>query len=127
MDKHKHHEHLIRELTAQLQPIFKKSPQAIYLYLDDIHKSCNKKFSGLLGYKTPAEWVKNEYPLDDIAEKDQKKAVKAYMAASRKFEASSLSVTLVTQAKKKILVTIVMTPVTYKDEVFVLHFISKKK
>lgn len=126
MDQHKHHEHLVEELTEQLRPIFSKSSQAIYLYLDDLHKSCNKKFSDLLGYSSPAEWAKNEYPLDDVLEVDQEKAVQAYMAASKKLESTSLSASLVTKNKKKIPVTIIMSPITYKDEVFVLHFISKK-
>ena len=127
MDQHKHHEHLIKELTEQLKPIFSKSTQAVYLYLDDLHKACNKKFSDLVGYSSPAEWAKNEFPLDDVAEKDQEKTVKAYMAASRKLESTSLVATIVTKRGKKVPVTIVMAPVTYKDEVFVLHFISKKK
>lgn len=93
-----HHEHLIRELTEQLEPIFSHSPQGIYLYLDDTHKSCNKKFAEMLGYSSPEEWVANEYPIGDVIEKEQEKGIKAYMDASREYKATTLPITW----KKKI-------------------------
>lgn len=46
MAQDEHHEHLIKELADQLEPVFSNSPQAIYLYLDDTHKICNQKFAG---------------------------------------------------------------------------------
>lgn len=122
-----HHEHLVKELTEMLGPIFKKSPQAIYLYLDDEHKSCNKKFADLLGYKSPAEWAKNLYPISDVAEKDQEKGIKAYMDASRKLKSSSFSGTWKTKKGKLVKTEVSMVPIPYKNEVFVLHFISKQK
>ncbi len=122
-----HHEHLIKEVSLMLKPVLSKSPQAIYVYLDDAHKICNEKFAKMLGYKTVNEWVKNEYPLDDILEKEQPKAIKAYMNASEGYEASSISLTLVKKNKRTIKANVIMTPFIYKDEVFVLHFISPKK
>ncbi len=65
MTHDQHHEHLIAEVEELYKPILSKSPQAIYIYLDDEHKTCNKKFSSLLGYKSVKEWVDNEYPLAD--------------------------------------------------------------
>lgn len=121
-----HHEHLIKELALQLEPVLSKSPQAIYLYLDDEHKICNKKFADMLGYKSVKEWVKNEYPLDDVAEETQDKAVKAFLDASQKFKASTLTGSFVKKDGKKIKAEIFMVPVSYKNEVFVLHFITKK-
>jgi PAS domain S-box-containing protein len=122
-----HHEHLVKELSDQLEPIFSQSPQAIYLYLDDEHKSCNKKFSGMLGYKSPQEWVDNDYPIGDVIDKDQEKVIEAYMNASRQLQASTLPVTWVSKSGKKIKTTITMAPITYKNEVFVLHFITETK
>src|SRR3989344_7238448 len=116
-----HHEHLIKELTEQLEPVFSKSPQGIYLYLDDEHKACNKKFAEMLGYKSPEEWVANEYPVDDIAKEDQEKGIKAYMDASRKLIASTLPETWIRKDEKKIHTMVTMAPITYKGEVFVLH------
>lgn len=122
-----HHEHLVKELTESLEPVFSNSPQAIYLYLDDAHKSCNQKFADLLGYKSIEEWVKNEAPVSDIDEKDQEKVINAYYDASRKFKASQLLANIVTKKGKKIKTTITMVPITYRNEVFVLHFISTTK
>lgn len=123
----KHHEHLVKELTEQLEPVFSNSPQGIYLYLDDEHKSCNKKFADMLGYKSTQEWVDNEFPISDVAEEDQEKGIQAYMNASRKLIASTLSGTLIRKDGKKIKTEITMVPITYRNEVFVLHFISEKK
>lgn len=122
-----HHEHLIKELTEQLEPLFSTSPQAIYLYLDDEHKSCNKKFADMLGYSSPQEWVDNEYPVGDIVEEDQEKGINAYMDASRNLKASTLPAIWVTKKGKKIKSVVTMVPLTYRNEVFVLHFISVNK
>ena len=122
-----HHEHLVKELAEQLEPVFSNSPQAIYLYLDDEHKICNQKFADMLGYKSIKEWVKNQYPISDVLEKDQEKGIKAYMNASRKLRASTLSATFVRKDGKKKKADIIMVPITYKEEVFVLHFVSEAK
>jgi len=127
MSHNEHHEHLIAEVSEMLQPMLSKSPQAIYVYLDDEHKFCNEKFAKMLGYKTPQEWVGNLYPVSDVLEKDQKKTITAYMDASRKFKASTLMATLVTKKGKKLKAEVVMAPFTYADEVFVLHFITPIK
>jgi PAS domain S-box-containing protein len=122
-----HHEHLIRELAEQLEPVFSGSPQAIYLYLDDEHKTCNKKFSDMLGYKSVDEWVANEFPVSDVLEADQKRVINAYMNASRKLEASSVLATMVTKDGNKIKCQVILAPLSYKGETFVLHFISEEK
>lgn len=121
-----HHEHIIKELAEQLQPVLSKSPQAIYLYLDDEHKICNQKFADMLGYKSVKEWEDNEYPLDDVAKEDQDKGVKAYMDASQNLKASSLKGNLIKKDGKKISVEIIMAPVSFKNEIFVIHFITEK-
>ena len=53
-----HHEELIKGISNQMGTILSSSEQAIYIYLDDIHKVCNKKFASLLGYSSPEEWAK---------------------------------------------------------------------
>lgn len=121
-----HHEHLIAELAEQLEPVLSNSSQAIYLYLDDEHKTCNQEMANMLGYKSVEEWVNNETPLDDVLESDQNKVVDAYMSASRELKASTFNVTVVRKDDKQIDVEVIMVPISYKDEVFVLHFISSK-
>ncbi len=116
----------MKEMAQMFGPLFKKSSQAIYLYLDDEHKICNEKFAKLLGYKSPREWVKNLYPVDDLARKDQKKGIKAFMEASNKLKASTVSGTWIRKGGKKINTNVTMVPFPYSGEVFVLHFISPK-
>ena len=127
MSHNPHHEHIIKELTEMLEPVFSHCPQGVYLYLDDEHKNCNKKFAAMLGYKSPQEWVDNLYPVDDLDKTDQAKGIKAYMDASQKYKSSTLPATWVRKDGKKVKTTVTMVPISYKDEVFVLHFISPKK
>jgi len=124
---HDQHAHLVHEVGTMLEPILSKSPQGVYIYLDDAHKTCNKKYAQMMGYKSVKEWVDNEYPLDDVDEKDQQKGIKAYMNAAEKLQASSTTATLVKQNKRKFKAEIIMVPFTYKKEVFVLHFVTPKK
>jgi len=49
------HEEMIAELTAQFQPILDRSPQGVYLWLDEQHKICNERMAQLFGY-TVTEW-----------------------------------------------------------------------
>jgi PAS domain S-box-containing protein len=121
-----HHEQLVRELAEQLKPIFSNSPQAIYLYLDDTHKICNQKFADLLGYNSISDWVENETPVSDVTESDQEKVIRAYGQASENFKASQLSVRINTKNGETINTQVIMVPITYKEEVFVIHFISKE-
>lgn len=122
-----HHAHLVKELAEQLEPVFSNSPQAIYLYLDDEHKICNKKFADMLGYSSVQKWVENQYPIGDVIEADQEKGIKAYMEASEKLKASKLSVTFVRKGGKKRKAEVIMVPIIYRNEVFVLHFITQEK
>lgn len=122
-----HHEHLVKELSEQLEPVFSNSPQAIYLYLDDEHKICNQKFADLLQYNSIEEWVSNPTPVADIAEEDQPKVIEAYGKASEHFKASTVSVAAIRKDDKKIKIKLIMAPITYRKEVFVIHFISEEK
>jgi hypothetical protein len=122
-----HHEHLLLEINELFGPLLKESKKAIYIYLDDEHKTCNKKFADLLGYKSVEEWVKFEFPVSDVLESDQEKVVEAYMGASKKFKSSEVTVTLVKKDGKKIKAGVLMIPFSYGNEIFVLHFITPQK
>src|SRR3989344_5774031 len=118
-----HHEHLVKELAEQLEPVFSNSPQAVYIYLDDEHKICNQKFADMLGYKSVGEWVANEFPVGDVSEKDQEKVIKAYGEASENLKANTVSATVVRKDGKEVRVNVILAPITYKNEVFVIHFV----
>lgn len=58
MDAHRHHEGLVAGLYRQLKDIFESSEPAVYLYLDDIHKACDKL--NLLSYYS--QWCTKATP-----------------------------------------------------------------
>ncbi len=126
MDEQQHHEDLIKGISEQMKPVLEKSGQALYIYLDDNHKVCNKKFADMLGYKSPKEWAKTEAPLSDIIEEDQDKVIKAYMNASEKIIADSVEVRAKNIKTGKIVKTLmIVTPIGYGGHVFTAHFFSK--
>jgi PAS domain S-box-containing protein len=122
-----HHEHLIKELTEQFKPVFNHSPQGIYLYLDDTHKACNKTFADMLGYASVDEWAANEFPVGDLAEEDREKVIETYGDVSENLHSATIPATCVRKDGKKIKTEITMVPIPYRDELFVLHFITEKK
>jgi hypothetical protein len=120
-----HHEELVSGFYNQLKEIFDSSEQAIYLYLDDNHKVCNKKFAQMQGFSSPEEWAKVDNPLEaGVAESSQDAIVSAYKNAMEKLIASKVDVKL----KKKNGVTfdasVIMVPVAYQGHLFALHYIS---
>lgn len=126
MDEHQHHEELVKGITEQMKSVLEKSPQAIYLYLDDNHKVCNKKFADLLGYKSPKEWADAEAPLADVVEEDQQSVINAYMDASGKMAANALEVRVKNIKTGKIVKTkMIIAPVVHAGHVFTAHFFTK--
>ena len=126
MTEEHHHEELVKGITAQLKPIMDKSAQGIYVYLDDTHKACNKKFADLLGYKSAKEWADTEAPLADVVEADQERVIAAYEDASERMLASSLDVRFTNiKTNKPVKARVIMVPIAYDGHIFALHFISK--
>jgi len=118
------HEQLITEISEIFEPILSDSPQAIYIYLDDTHKICNQNFVDILEYESIVEWVANEATIENVADGDQNSVIEAYEKASEELLASFLNVNLKTKGGSEVEVDILMTPFTYKSEVFVVHFIT---
>ena len=128
MSSNTHHEGLVNGFYNQLKQIFDESPQAIYLYLDDNHKVCNKNFASLLGYTSPEEWAKIENPLEENVDKrSQDAVVSAYYAATDKMLGSQIDVKLKTTSGSVFDASVILVPVAYMNHIFALYFISKKK
>ena len=127
MSEQSHHEDLVNRFHGQLKQIFDDSPQAIYLYLDDNHKVCNKKFASLLGYGSPDDWAKIENPLEEnVAKESQDAVVSAYFNASEKMIASQMDVKMKTTSGSVLEASVIVVPVAYQNHMFALYFISKK-
>jgi hypothetical protein len=128
MTEQKHHEELVEGFHNQLKEIFHSSKQAIYLYLDDNHKVCNKKFAEMQGFNSPEEWAKVENPLEVGVDKmSQDKVASAYRDAVEKFVASKIDVKLKKKTGDTFDASIIMVPVAYQGHMFALHFITEKK
>lgn len=125
MDEQQHHEELIKGISKEQKLILDGSPQAIYIYLDDTHKVCNKKFADLLGYASPAAWAKMDAPLADVVEKDQQLVIDAYGKAAEKLAASKLEISFKNVKTGKVIKAgLVMVPIAFSGHVFVMHFIQ---
>lgn len=126
MNEQQHHEELIDGIAEQWKSILKNSEQAIYIYLDDSHKVCNKRFADLLGYKSTKAWAAIEAPLSDVIEKDQHKVIDAYVNASEKGIAGTLDVRVShIKTGETIKTRVTMAPIAFSGHVFVAHFISR--
>lgn len=126
MEEERHHEELIAGISEQLKPVMDKSPQAIYVYLDDAHKFCNKRFATMVGYGSAKEWNNMEAPLADIVEADQERVVNAYMKASRDLVASRVEARIThVKTGEAFNAEIMMTPIAFGGHVMVMHFINR--
>ena len=126
MAEQEHHAELINGIAEQMKILLEESERAIYIYLDDSHKVCNKKFAGLLGYKSPREWADAEAPLSDVVKDDQEKVIDAYMNASKKGIAGSIDVKMKNIKTEGILkINMIIAPTIYQGHIFTVHFLSK--
>ena len=126
MTGEEHHVELVQGISEQLKTILDKSEQAIYIYLDDTHKNCNKKFASLLGYNSVKQWVDAEAPLADVVKADQKKVVAAYEKAMGKMAASSLDIKFKNiKTGEEVKANMIMVPMLFNGHLFAVHFLSK--
>ena len=65
------HREVMRELIEQFRPIMEQSPDGVYLWLDEAHKTCNERLASLFGY-TVEEWCATQPFLENfVAEEDR--------------------------------------------------------
>jgi hypothetical protein len=126
MNMHEHHEDLVQAFTDELKDVFDLSTQGVYLYLDDLHKSCNKKFANMLGYASPEVWGSTQESFPDlfVNSKSQNALVSAYQKAMEKGEASEVKVSWKKKSGGALNSTVILVPVSYRGHMFALHFVS---
>lgn len=119
------HEELIAGISKQMKSILDFSEQAVYIYLDDIHKVCNGKYASLLGYRSPDEWAQLENPVEATVERSsQETLVNAYNQAMKKFVPANIKVTWKKKSGGSVVTSVVLVPIEYDDHIFALHFVS---
>ncbi|MDQ7842809.1 MAG: hypothetical protein QN141_01790 [Armatimonadota bacterium] len=100
----------------------------MHLYLDDVHKTCNKRFADLLGYRSPHEWasIDEPFPMVFVAERSRRPLVTAYRNAVERFVGTTLDVTWRTKSGRTVDTSVMLVSITYEGHVLALHYISQK-
>jgi len=120
-----HHKELIEGISKQMKSILDSSQQAVYIYLDDIHKVCNEKFASLLGYRSPEEWAKVEDAFEAFVDQgSQETLASTYHQAMEKIIPANIKVTWIKKSGGTVATSVVLVPIAYEDHLFALHFIS---
>ena len=120
-----HHAELVSGLAEQMKQILESSEQAMYIYLDDTHKMCNKKMAKLLGYGTAKEWAAVQGALDPfVATESQETLASAYWKAMEKFAASSAKVTWKKKTGGSVETNVIIVPMAYSGHLLAVHFVE---
>ena len=120
----RHHGDVLNKMYQQLKVVFDGSEQGIYLYLDNIHKVCNKRFASLLGYDEPRDWAAVEPVEDFVAEQSLETLVSAYQNAMSHYAGSTIRVSWKKKNGSILDTTVILVPIGYEGHLFALHFIS---
>ena len=74
------HEHvkILKEISEQFQLLFQKSPDGIYIYIDEVHKICNERLARMFGLSV-SEWEAMEgFVNKHVAYEDQELYINSY-------------------------------------------------
>ena len=120
------HVDLVREMAEQFGPVLERSPDGVYLWLDEEHKVCNEKLAGMFGY-TVAEWSAAAPFLDTfIDEEDQEVYSWNY---HNRIAAFAFPVTFRFRGKRKDGTTFMaetdMVPVSFRGHAVAYHFVRQ--
>lgn len=122
------HDHapVLAAAARQLQNLFAASQQAMYLYLDDVHKVCNKRFSDLLGYRDPAAWaaVTQSFPAAFVAPDSQEDLVGTYQDAMEFGVGGVTPVVWKRKDGKTVETDVILVPFETEGHRMALHFIA---
>ncbi len=119
------HEEILSWVRKEFAEILQDSEQAIYVYICDRHKLCNKRFSSLLGYSSPEEWAMKEEAVSDVKEEEQPVLISAYRNAMEKKISSSINISWKNKKNGNFIKTnVLLVPLSYKGELFAIHFIK---
>jgi PAS domain-containing protein len=121
-----HHADIVTRATHQVQGLYDASPQAMYIYMDDEHKSCSKSFAALLGYKSPAEWqaIVDDIPAAFVADKSIDDVIGAFQACVRDGVAGTFDITWRRKDGKTVPSRTTFVPMEVDGHRMALHFIE---
>ncbi len=127
MSHEEHHGELLKNLAKEYKDIFESSGQAIYVYLDDNHFVCNKKFASLIGHASSkeVEEMKGDFLGSFVTEESQNNLSSAYQKAIEKFEGSAVKISWKKKGGGSVSTTVILVPISYEGHLLALHFISE--
>ncbi|HLC74180.1 MAG TPA: hypothetical protein VJH20_06110 [Candidatus Nanoarchaeia archaeon] len=126
VDSKEIHEEILNWASKEFDEILNDSEQAIYIYVCDKHKLCNKIFSSMLGYDSPEDWAMKEEMLSDAKDEDQEILVSAYRDAMEKKIGSAIEISWKSKNEGHFIKTkVILVPLSYNGEIFAIHFITK--
>ena len=120
------HVDIMEELAEQYRPILERSPDGVYLWLDEEHKICNERLADLFGYSV-AEWGTAAPFLETfISEQDQDIFSWNY---HNRVAALAFPVTFRFRGKRKDGSTFAaetdMIPITWRGHAVAYHFVRQ--
>lgn len=120
------HRDVIQGLTDQLATLYGTSTQAMYMYLDDQHKSCNRGFAELLGYRSPQEWqaVTTSFPTAFVDEGSHADLIAAFQQAIQEGAASAIPVTWKCKNGDTVDTDVILVPMERDGHRVALHFVQ---
>ena len=124
------HEHvkILKELSEQFQPLFEKSPEGIYLYIDEVHKICNERLANMFGL-TVKEWESMEGFVNKHADgEDVELIVDNYnMHIHQTLTPTRFRFTGVRKDESKFKAETDMIPFPWRGEMLAFHFVREVK
>jgi PAS domain S-box-containing protein len=118
------HQRWIAEIEAEWAPLFLTCPDAIYVYIDDEHKTCNQAFADLFGFSID-EFKAMESYLDMCVDEESIELVIHYY--TRHFEEEVRPVTFDYTARRRdgstFLATAFNIPIVHDGQLMLLCFI----
>jgi len=120
------HEKYLQEMFDQFRPVFEKSPDGVYLYLDDKHKICNERLAKMFGM-TVKEWsAVPDFLAGFVTEKDREMVSRNYQ---QHVSALSRPVTFRFGARRKdgstFTVETEMIPLSWRGHPVAYHFVRE--
>jgi len=125
-----HHETVVDGVVTMMKPVLDKSEQPIFVYLDDNHKSCNKRFAAMLGYGSPEEFskVRENFVETFIAKESQEAVMRNYSETfTKKLSASVFQGEWKKKDGSTVNTTVIHVPISYDGHLVALGFVSEKR
>jgi len=120
------HTDALRELAGQLEPIFRSSPDGVYIWIDEENKTCNENMAAMFGM-TVEEWeIAPTFLGTFVDEEDQGSFSWNYW---NRVAPLAFPVTFRFRAKRKdgprFAAETDMIPLTFGGHTFAYHFVRK--